>query len=141
MIEIYHNIMRVEEDFLRNNDRIDLSIREMHLIEYVGEDKQNGKNISEIADYLNVARPSVTVAVNKLEKRGYLEKRSCQSDGRVVRVFLTKAGRKVNMYHHIYHMDMIREIEKGFTEQEQELLIRTIEKLNEFFKGSLGEEK
>jgi DNA-binding MarR family transcriptional regulator len=90
LTEIYHNILRVEEEFLQNNHRINLTIREMHLIECVGTDRENGKTISEIADYLKVARPTVTVAVSKLERKGYLAKNGCLNDGRVVRVKLTR---------------------------------------------------
>ena len=141
LVEVYHNILRVEEEFLKHNNRINLSIREMHLIECVGMDKENGKTVSEIADYLKVARPSVTVMVNKLEKKGYLVKQGCQSDGRVVRVFLSREGRKVDAYHRQYHRNMVREIEGEFNEQEREHLIRAIEKLNEFFKNSTGSKK
>ncbi len=79
LVEVYHNILRVEEEFLKNNNRINLSIREMHLIECVGMNREEGKTVSEIAEYLKVARPSVTVAVNKLERKGYLEKQGCRT--------------------------------------------------------------
>ncbi|MPM31537.1 hypothetical protein SDC9_78092 [bioreactor metagenome] len=138
LLEVYHNILRVEEEFLRKNNRIDLSIREMHLIECVGMSRTEGKTVSEIADFLKVARPSVTVAVNKLEKKGYLTKQGCSSDGRVVRVYLTREGRKVDAYHRQYHMNMVRAIEAEFAPQEQEVLMRAIGKLNEFFGGESG---
>ncbi|NLA86822.1 MAG: MarR family transcriptional regulator [Clostridiales bacterium] len=140
LIEVYHNIVRVEEEFLQRNSRINLTIREMHLIECVGEDREKGKTVSEIAEYLKIARPSVTVAVKKLEKKGYLSKNSCETDGRVVRVTLTREGRKVYAYHKRYHMSMIHEIESEFDESEQELLVRIIAKLNKFFEKSVGAE-
>ncbi|NTU89191.1 MAG: MarR family transcriptional regulator [Actinobacteria bacterium] len=133
LVEVYNNILRVEEGYLKHNDKINLSINEMHLIECVGMDKENGKSVSEIAEYLRIAKPSVTVAVNKLENKGYLEKRGCSKDGRVVRVYLTREGRKVDIYHRQYHMNMVREIEKEFGENEQEYLLRAIGKLNDFF--------
>ncbi len=138
LMEVYHNIMRVEEEFLQNNHRINLTIREMHLIECVGMDRENGKTVSEIAEYLKLAKPSVTVAVNKLEKKGYLSKNSCQNDGRVVRVTLTREGRKIDLYHRRYHMSMIHEIENEFDEAERDCLVRVIAKLNTFFEKSIG---
>ncbi len=140
LIEVYHNIVRLEEEFLQRNSRINLTIREMHLIECVGEDREEGKTVSEIAEYLKIARPSVTVAVKKLEKKGYLNKNSCETDGRVVHVTLTREGRKVYTYHKRYHMSMIHEIESEFDESEQELLVRVIAKLNKFFEKSVGAE-
>ncbi len=138
LTEIYHNIMRVEEAFLQKNNRIDLSIQEMHLIECVGMDREGGKTVSEIAEYLKVARPTVTVAVKKLEKKGYLCKNGCHYDGRVVRVTLTREGRKVDMYHRQYHMMMIHEIEDEFDEEERGNLIRVVRRLNTFFEKSVG---
>ncbi|MEL4105697.1 MarR family transcriptional regulator [Oscillospiraceae bacterium CM] len=137
LMQIYHNIVRFEEEFLQNNSRIDLTIREMHLIECVGTDK-NGKTVSEIADYLKVAKPSVTVAVNKLEKKGYLSKNSCRTDGRVVRVTLTREGRKIDAYHKRYHLSMIHEIENEFGEDEQAYVVRVIARLNKFFEKGVG---
>ena len=138
LIQVYHNIVRVEEEFLQKNDRINLTIREMHLIECVGMDRENGKTISEIADFLKVRRPSVTVAVSKLEKKGYLTRNDCDKDGRVVHVTLTREGRKVDMYHRRYHLSMVHEIEDEFDAAEQDTLIRVIAKLNKFFEKTVG---
>jgi DNA-binding MarR family transcriptional regulator len=138
LTEIYHNIMRVEEEFLQKNNRINLTIREMHLIECVGTDRENGKTISEIAEYLKVARPTATVAVGKLERKGYLSKNGCSSDGRVVHVKLTREGRKVDLYHQRYHMMMIHEIEDEFDEEERGSLLRAVKRLNTFFERSVG---
>ena len=140
LVEVYHNIVRVEEEFLQKNDRINLTIREMHLIECVGLDQENGKTVSEIADFLKVRRPTVTVAVSKLEKKGYLCKNGCNKDGRVVRVTLTREGRKVYLYHKSYHLSMIHEIEDEFDAAEQDILVRVIAKLNKFFEKTVGAE-
>lgn len=140
LMQVYHNIVRVEEEFLQKNNRINLTIREMHLIECVGEDRENGKTVSEIAEFLKLAKPSATVAVNKLVKKGYLIKNGCQTDGRIVRVTLTREGRKVFSYHQRYHMSMIHEIESDFGEDERDMLIRVITKLNKFFEKSVGAE-
>jgi DNA-binding MarR family transcriptional regulator len=138
LIETYHNIMCVEENFLKNHKRINITIREMHLLECVGADPENGKTISEIAEYLKIARPSVTVAVNKLEKKGFIVKRGSDADGRVVKVFLSRRGKAVEMYHHLYHVNMAQELEKVFDDKEKDILIRAIERLNDFFKNSIG---
>ena len=50
LMEVYHNIMRVEEEFLQKNHRIDLTIREMHLIECVGQDRENGQPTCALAE-------------------------------------------------------------------------------------------
>ena len=141
LVEVYHNILRVEEQTLKKANGISLSISEMHLIEAVGKGAEAGRSISEIAEDLNITRPSATVAVNKLEKKGYLEKLSSKEDGRVVRVHLTREGQVVDRYHRYYHHNMVKEISSEFTEEEKLYLLKAINKLNDYFKKGIGENK
>ncbi len=137
LVDTYHSILRLESDFLLNDSRINLSIREVHLIECVGTDKENGKAVSEIAEYMKVTRPTATVAINKLEKKGYLSKQESALDGRMVHVKLTKEGRKVDEYHRAYHRSLVHAIETEFSEDEKEYLIRTILRLDNFLKKTI----
>jgi len=141
LVDVYHNILRLEELALRRISKIALSISEMHLIECVGKGKGDGRSISELADDLNVTRPSATIAVNKLEQKGYVQKRSCDYDGRVVRVYLTQEGNKIDTLHRFYHRNMVHAISGGLTGEEKKILIRSIKKLNEYFMKSIGESK
>ena len=141
LVEAYHNILRLEELTLKKSNRINLSINEMHLLEIVGANNDTGISISELADKLGVKPPSVTVAVAKLEKRDFVKKSDCQTDGRVVRVFLTEQGRKIDAYHKYYHRNMVKAISEDFTDEEKEYLIRGIEKLNGYFKKSIEGKK
>ena len=129
LVDTYHNILRVEEKALKKSGRIHLSIKEMHLIEAV------------IADAMNITRPTATVAINKLEKRGYLEKKAGNEDGRTVRVTLTRSGKRIDHFHRLYHYNMVTKIAEGLTDTEKDSLFQGIRKLNEFLKESLGEKK
>lgn len=48
----------------------------------------------ELADMINVKPPSVTVALQKLEKLGYIEKQPDAKDQRIVRIQITERGRE-----------------------------------------------
>jgi len=137
LVDVFHNILRAEEEYLQKGVSRGLSIREMHMIEYIGKAGDEGRTLSEIADFLKVARPSVTVAARKLEGNGFLVKNSCAQDGRVVRVRLTREGRKTYIQHMRFHTLMVRELEDGLSEDEKNVLIRTIEKLDKFFEKSI----
>lgn len=139
LMEIYHNVLRLEEVTLKRDARLQLSIAEMHLIECVGKASDSGCTVSELADSLDITRPSATVAVNKMEKKGYVTKIASKSDGRVVHVHLTREGKKVDAYHRYYHRNMIRELSKSFSEEEKRCLMEAVRKLNNFFKNSIGE--
>ena len=68
------------------------------MIEAVGKGEDEGRTVSEIADAMNITRPTATVAINKLEKRGYLEKKTGNEDGRTVRVTLTRGGNESTIF-------------------------------------------
>ena len=137
LVSVYNKILSVEEDFLQKGLGAGLTIREMHMIEYIGKAGKEGRTLSETADFLEVARPSVTVAVKKLALKGFLIKSDCALDGRAVRVTLTREGRKVYMHHMRFHTLMVRELESGFCEDEKRILVRAISKLDSFFEKSM----
>lgn len=134
LVEIYRNIQILEESELKKS-RLNLSISEMHLIELIA--KAEGMTVSEIAQRLKVTKPSVTVAVNKLVQKGYCEKRRTEDDGRAVRVVLTQAGKKVDAFHRRCHRSMIREISDDLTEAEKADLLRTMSRINSYFKTKI----
>ena len=139
LVEIYYDVLRLEELALKKDGNTNLSINEMHLIEIVGYAKEEGISIGDLAAKLHISRPSTTVAVNKLVKKGFVRKEECQQDGRVVRVCLPEEGKKIFAYHKYYHRNMVKALCDEFSEEEKEYLVRVITKLNEYFKRSVGE--
>ena len=137
LISMYRNILLLEEQTLKQSGNLDLSINEMHLIECVAMEQKEGITIRGLAEALQIKSPSVTVAVQKLVKKGYLIKEACAKDARAVRVLLTKAGRRVNAYHHYYHRMMVKTIAKNMTEEEKNVFLRGVHKLNDYFTVSL----
>ena len=79
IVDTYRSILRVEENILKRSDQTDLSISEIHMLEAVGKGKDRRRTISELAEVLNITLPSVTVAINKLMKKGYVAKRMAES--------------------------------------------------------------
>ena len=137
LVSVYNKILRVEEDFLQSGIGAGLTIRDMHMVEFIGKAGAGGRTLSETAEFLGVARPSVTVSVRKLEQKGFLQKNGCAQDGRVVRVTLTRNGRKAYMHHMRFHKLMVLELESGFSEEEKKVLARGIGKLDRFFEKSI----
>ena len=139
IVDAYRSILRVEETILKRSDSIDLSINEMHMLEAVGKGKNKPKTISEIAEDLGITLPSVTVAINKLVKKGYVEKLRGEEDARIVYVTLTKQGKKIDSVHRYLHGSMVRRIISGMSEQEQQVLYQGILKLDLFLKKKISE--
>ena len=86
MVETYRSILKVEEGMLRQQSQMDLSIGEMHMIEAIAKEKEKGRTITDIAQDQSLSLPTVTVAINKLARKGYVEKNRVDKVGRVVYV-------------------------------------------------------
>ncbi|OQB25111.1 MAG: HTH-type transcriptional regulator Hpr [Firmicutes bacterium ADurb.Bin182] len=137
LVNTYRTVLRVEEQMIKNMNGIDLSINELHMLEFIGNSEE-GATISDIARVMDITLPSVTVAIKKLEKKGYIQKIKCKDDGRIVHVILTRTGKKIDAMHRYFHEQMIRNISKEIREDEKELLLKAMVNLNEFFKKKLA---
>lgn len=137
IVDTYRSILRVEENILKRSDQTDLSISEIHMLEVVGKGKDRRRTISELAEVLNITLPSVTVAINKLMKKGYVEKVRGEEDGRIVYVSLTRQGRRIDSAHRYFHESMVRSIIRDMTESEMQALYKGVMKLDAFLKEQL----
>lgn len=135
IVETFRSVNKMEEQTIRRFTKINLSISELHLIEAVAKGNDRGRTISDLALDQDITLPSVTVAINKLAKKGYVEKVRSESDGRVVFVKLTRQGRKVNSGHQYFHKNLARSVATRLSEDEKEALIRGIAKMNEYIEG------
>ncbi len=79
----------------------------------------------------------MTIAVKKLEKKGYVVKRRSDTDGRVVYVKLTRMGEKVNSMHRYFHEHMIRAFIKGVDEEQKPVLLSALRNMASFINRQL----
>lgn len=139
LVDAYYNILRMEEAALRKLTSNQVSINEIHLLECVGKGSEEGVTNRAIAQTMHITPPSVTSAVNKLEKKGLLRKLPSSSDGRQVRVVLTGAGKALDNCHRNYHIKMVERLAENFTEEEQRKLLQGVRQLSRFFRESIKE--
>lgn len=133
---IYDSIQRLEEQLLFQSGQ-QLSISELHILETVWQRRPSGCSISDIAQEHQVTLPSMTIAIKKLEKKGYVVKRRSETDGRVVCVELTRIGEKVNSMHRYFHEHMIRAFIKGVDEEQKPVLLSALKNMANFIKHQL----
>ena len=133
LVDTCDSVLRVEEKSLKHVGGGDLSIAEFHTLECIGDGQDNRRTVGEIAEALDVTVPTVTVCVNKLVKKGYVTKTRSEKDARVAIIELTREGRKMNRLHRYFHEQMLLTVKDEFTDEEMEILIRCLRKLNGFF--------
>ena len=90
---IFNNVLIIEESSLRSSRFSDVTIKEMHTIDVIGEKK--GATPTDVARALMVTLGTVTTSLNNLERKGYIERVRSTKDRRVVHLYLTKKGRLV----------------------------------------------
>ncbi len=135
----YRNVGKLEEGMLHSVSGMEVSIGELHLMEIIGESKDGGVMIGELAQRMELTPPTVTVAVNKLALKGYVVKTKSTLDKRSVIVTLTRMGKKVNAAHRYFHEQMVRNIEKLLAPGEREGMLHGMQMLNQFFQDALVE--
>ena len=139
LVDTFRSILKVEEKSIKSMGVADLSINELHMIEAVGKQGHSGASISGIAQELGFTPPSVTIAVNKLAQKGYVEKLRGQSDGRVVIVQLTRKGVRMDRAHKYFHQQMIKHIGLLLSDDEKEIFSRGVSRLDDFLKQKIAE--
>lgn len=137
LVDVFNSILKYEETSLKTISAIPVTISEVHMIEAIAKNGDN-VNISDIAASLNISLPTVTAAVKKLVEKGLVNKMPCSFDGRRFIVSLTETGQKINKAHSLFHRKMVRNISSNFSDQEQEVLLKAVKKLSEFFMAKAG---
>ncbi|WP_026882046.1 MarR family winged helix-turn-helix transcriptional regulator [Clostridium akagii] len=128
MIDIFNDILTIEQSDLKKGYFKDLSITEIHTIEAIG--MYVPRNMSEVARDIGITLGTLTTAVSNLVKKGYVERKKSENDRRVVNIDLTKKGKLAYRIHAKFHRDIIRETIDGLDEKEKNTLVNVLEKLN-----------
>ena len=133
LVDTFNYILKYEEMSLKTISSVPVTVTEVHMIEAIN--KKGGKaSVSEIASVLNIAMPTATVALKKLESKGFVTKVPCTDDGRRTIISLTPLGQRIDKAHGIFHRKMVRNVSCGFLDSEKAILLTAVNKLSEFFK-------
>lgn len=92
-------------------------------------EKTEGKvKVSDISENLGLPRPSVTKTVNDMEKLGFVEKETTETDGRFVYIKTTRTGRDlVDKYVDEYFGNLSEDL-GGITDEDADKMIEVVEK-------------
>ena len=107
----------------------DITMHQMLYLETISRLKQ--PTFGEIADFLNVTRPSVSTIIKKLIKLGYVKKIQSSADGRVYHLYLTDNGLRFNELHNEVHQILARRITENLDQNEIEALAESMTKISD----------
>ena len=89
--------------------------------------------MSTIASKATLTNGTITIAIKKLEVKGYVKRRKDEADRRVIRVELTAKGNRVCKVHREFHEEMVSQICENSHVLDDELLIKSLQQLVYFF--------
>lgn len=137
IVEVYHNLLLMEET-KRKYSRASFSFRDRNALTYLGRFEE-GRTISDVANYLRISRPSATVLIKKLDKYGFVSKHSEPGNERNTIVSLTKKGKLFAAFQQRYRRRLTAAVCDGLSDEECEALYKGICRMNEFFIDTIDE--
>lgn len=137
LVEVFNDILRAEEGCL-SRQCPDLSVRELHIIEEVcrAADQRGDDRASAIAAAQRVTAGTLTVAVNQLEAKGYLERVRDSGDKRSVHLRPTEKGREAERRHAQFHRELVEAAVERLSAQELEALARGLGGISAFIRAN-----
>lgn len=132
LVKLFRDITTIEERAIKTGEYKELTVNDMHVIEAI--DIHEAKNMTTVAKTLSVTTGTLTISVNGLVKKGYVERSRSEEDRRVVLISLTEKGRKAFAQHQRFHQEMIDAVVEGLSQEEQVILEKALRNVNQFFR-------
>ena len=134
LVQLFNDLLRIEENTL-HREGVDLSMREVHLIEAVCGAGDDANTMTALAARLRVTVGSVTVAVGTLERKGYLTRRRSCTDKRRVHVLPSETAMEVERIHRAYHERMTQAVMEAVPDEQLDVFIQGLSAVRAYFYG------
>lgn len=133
LVDVFHDVLRLEEESLRRLGGKRLSVSEMHVLEAVQQRGGSDLPMRQLAAGLGVTAGTLTIAVKTLERKGYLVRLRPLPDKRRVVLRLTEPARRALEAHARFHEALVRQVSARLTGPELDALCQALARLHSFF--------
>lgn len=127
MVEFTRLISTAEEDAKEHCEMQDLTITHLNYLEMIG--KLENPTVTELATAMGLTKPSVTIIVDRLVAKGFVQRLPSDTDKRSSFLYLTGSGHQINMWHDCAHDYMVDLISRRLSKDETELFISLLDKI------------
>lgn len=134
LVTLFQDILDIEEKALITEEFRDITLNDMHVIEAIGI--EGPRTSSAVAKTLSVTMGTLTKAIDRLVKNGYVLRERSEEDKRLVLLSLKEKGVEAYEHHQKFHQDMVKAVVKQFTKEEAEDLAKTLRGLIGYFRGT-----
>lgn len=132
LVSLFNSVLKMEENAIKNSSKHNLSITEVHTLTAIGAGK--AKTMTQVAARLKISVSTLTIAINKLVDKKYVNRFRIPEDRRIVKIELTEDGIEAVREHEDFHRNMIDDVLAELNEEEQKILIQSLDNLHDFFK-------
>lgn len=101
---------------------------------------RDGLSQTELADKLHISRPTASTMLQKMEASGVIERRPDAQDHRLLRIFITEAGKELVSRLDTVFGDIIRAAVGPLGEKDREELNRLLGELNDNLTRAIEED-
>jgi len=122
-----HKIVQLEEAAKNQFSYSDLTLTQMNYLETIYQ--LENPNLTELAAELNLTKPTVKVAIDKLIEKDYLYRVKSDADRRSAHLHLTEKGKVINHMHDEAHKRMAQLIGNCLNQDERKQLVTLLEKV------------
>ncbi|WP_134644754.1 MarR family winged helix-turn-helix transcriptional regulator [Weissella cibaria] len=130
LVNVFNNVVWIEEASLRESKFNDITIKDMHTIAAIS--MYETRTASQVAEMVHLTPSAMTSVIDKLVKKGYVERHRDDNDRRVVHLVLTHNGRTVFRAHEAFHRGMAHSLFDSLSDDETEAVKKAVLNLQEY---------
>ena len=132
LVHLFNEIWELEGKAVITEEYKDITNNDMHVIQAIGVGTP--RNMSSIARTMGVTVGTLTISINGLVKKGYVQRKRSEEDRRVVLISLSEKGRRAYDHHEHFHQKMVDAVLSELSGEEAELLAGALVRLQNFFR-------
>lgn len=108
LIQLFHDFMILEEQFLRESEYSEVTVKELQQLSLVHT--LGTCRATDIAKNQKLALSTITITLNRLENKGYIERTRSEKDRRVTFIALTEKGEELCAEHRAFFQDITQNL-------------------------------
>jgi len=132
LVDVFHDVLRLQERSIAGGARRDLSLTELHVLEAVDAERDGGMHA--VAEKLGVTPGTLTTSVKVLESKGYLVRQRSETDRRKILVTLSPKAEDALRRHAAFHRELVSNITSSLNDSDVDALCEMLQRLHVFFK-------
>lgn len=131
MRNLFTLVQKLDEESIKKSDYNDLSRTELHALISIGTGRP--KTMTHVANILEISVSTLTATVNKLVKKGYVERLRDDKDRRMVKIRLTDDGAKAAKAEEAFRETIVKDAVDQIPVDKIQYFVSAIDNINRFF--------